>query len=63
MVCQQRIWGLSPHYVGTNSQSMQLAETWGLRLDPVVGVSKGTFLARLVASLYEVHSWACVHFR
>ena len=28
----------------------------GLHLDPVVGVCKGTFLGKLVASLYEVHS-------
>ena len=53
----------SPLCVGTNSQSTLLAETWGLRLDPVVGVCKGTFLGKLVASLYAVLSWACVHYR
>ena len=31
-------------------------ETWGLSLDPVVGVCKGTFPGRLVASLYAVLS-------
>ena len=39
-----------------NSQSTWLAETWGLRLDPVMGVCKGTFLGKLVALLYAVHS-------
>ena len=53
----------SPLCVGTNSQSTQLAKTWGLHLDPVVGVCKGTFLGKLVASLYAVLSWACVHYR
>ena len=48
----------SPLCVGTNSQSMLLAETWGLHLDPVIGVCKGTFLGKLVASLYAVLSWA-----
>ena len=41
---------------GTNSQSSRKDETWGLRLDPVVGVCKGTFPGRLVASLYAVLS-------
>ena len=46
----------SPVCVGTNSQSMLLVEMWGLCLDPVVGVCKGTFLGKLVTSLYAVHS-------
>ena len=27
-----------------------------------MGVYKGTFLGRLVTSLYVFHSWACVHY-
>ena len=49
--------------VGTNSQSTLLAETWGLCLDPVMGICKGTFLGKLVTSLYAVLSWACVQYR
>ena len=47
-------------YQLTNTWS---GETWGLCLDPVVEVCKGTFLGRLVASLYAVLSWECVHYR
>ena len=32
----------------------------GLCVDPVIGVSKGTFLGRLVALLYTVLLRACV---
>ena len=35
----------------------------GLCVDPVVGVCKGTFLGKLVASLYAVLTWTCVLYR
>ena len=36
---------------------------WGLHLDPLLGVYKGTFPNRPDTLLYAVLSWACVQYR
>ena len=54
----------SPLCVGTNSQSTRLAEMWGLRLDPVVGVCYGSFpKAGWLHRYMQFIHWACVQYR
>jgi len=57
LVCQRRIWGSSPHFVGTNIQISREVK----RVGCVWTLSWGSVhmelsMGQLVASLYAVHS-------